>query len=512
MATKTSENGSEPARVVTLQSDDILPPRGNGTKKRYRPRGANKLTADRPNDTLEVTLPMNTLKGMVRVNGLWVTPEQASDLAASPDPFIIQYADANQETLEAYDPDLALADQILPTTYSKRVGLGLVFAKGVTYEQWEADMRLLLMAERIVPWLIADALAYGEDVFHEDFAQVFDSDRYADQTLMNWSYVARRIPARRRRAMLPFTVHQAVAALDVEDQEILLDRAQDEGLKREEVRNEVRKLKIERERDRVSRLPAPKSLATDLIHLDVAEVGKCPLSNETVDAIITSPPYGLDGSRKGDKYRVEDVAADWYDLMRAFLEDAMRLLRPQGRLIVNLPIDTTVGGYRPLSAEFTVLARRQGFQYATTIVWRDNQLGKSLARGSVDSPGGIRVVTPAEHILVFSKGDWVKPGKGRPIDLTHDEWVEWTNGDWEFPGETQPWEGFTAAFPMELPRRLLKLFTFQDDVICDPFGGSGTVPLACWRSGRACYAYDIDPVQVASMGRRINAAVLGAEQ
>ena len=411
----------------------------------------------------------------------------------------------------AYDPEIASADGILPVRYSRRVGLGLVFEPGLTYEQWESEVKRLMQAERIVLWLLGDALNYGEAVFPNQWSQALDASVYAYQTYVNLAYVARQIPNARRRPTLPFGVHAAVAGLEVAEQERLLKQAEEEGITVAEMRAEVRKTRIQMERDRVARLPDPGVLPTDRIILEVGIATATRLPDKSVDAIITSPPYGLDGSRQGDKYRVKDEAVAWEALMYDFLSEAGRVLRWNGRLIVNLPLDTTVGGYRPLAARFTTMAIDAGFEYATTIIWHDTQLGKSVARGSVDSASAPRVITPVETILVFSKGDWGRE-TDRPSDLLHEEWLEWTNGYWQFPGETDGWEGFTAAFPQELPRRLLKLFTFVDDVVCDPFLGSGTTALLCWRLGRTCYGFDIDPAQVASSKRRIKAAALGPEK
>ncbi len=401
------------------------------------------------------------------------------------------------------------ADAILPIAFSRREGLGLVFEQGVTFDQWAYDVQRLLAAERMIPWLIADALAYGEDVFSEDWSQVADGSIYAYQTLANMAYVARKIPNARRRPFVPFTVHAAVAGLDIEEQERLLTRAEQEGITREEMRIEVRRSRIESERRLAEMLPDPGALPMDRVTLFAADAMDTRMTAGCVDAIITSPPYGFDQEGKAPKYRVPDTEDGWQPLMDGFLVEAWRVLKEGGRLIVNLPLDTTRNGYRPLSAQFTAMALAKGFTYATTIVWHDTQLGKSVARGSVDSPSAIRVTAPVEHILVFSKGEWARPTDGLTTDLTHEEWVEWTNGYWQFPGETEGYEGFQAAFPTELPRRLIKLFTFREDIILDPFLGSGTTALVAWRLGRDVYGCDTDPVQVASSKRRILEAARG---
>jgi DNA modification methylase len=105
-------------------------------------------------------------------------------------------------------------------------------------------------------------------------------------------------------------------------------------------------------------------------------------------------------------------------------------------------------------------------------------------------------------ISVFSKRDWKREGDS---DLDGDKWVEWTNRLWTFAGESRPWEGHPAPFPEELPRRLIKLLSFADDVVCNPFCGSGTTAVVARRLGGKFYGYDLNPEHVASAKRRLEA-------
>jgi site-specific DNA-methyltransferase (adenine-specific) len=113
------------------------------------------------------------------------------------------------------------------------------------------------------------------------------------------------------------------------------------------------------------------------------------------------------------------------------------------------------------------------------------------------------VVAPVEMVAVFSKGPWRRDPTGRTWDLTRHEWIEWTNGLWRFAGESAPWEGFPAAFPVELPYRLIKLLSFHDDLVLDPFVGSATTAVVAARLGRRFVGFDIDSSQVDSAKRRL---------
>jgi site-specific DNA-methyltransferase (adenine-specific) len=116
------------------------------------------------------------------------------------------------------------------------------------------------------------------------------------------------------------------------------------------------------------------------------------------------------------------------------------------------------------------------------------------------------VVAPVEMVAIFSKGPWRRDPTGRTWDLARHEWIEWTNGLWRLPGESDPWEGFEGAFPLELPRRLIKLLSFHDDLVLDPFLGSGTTAVAAARLGRRFVGYDISPAQIDSAKRRLAVA------
>jgi len=240
-------------------------------------------------------------------------------------------------------------------------------------------------------------------------------------------------------------------------------------------------------------LPVPSS-----VRLDVADAAALPLDDETVDLIVTSPPYGL--SKAYAAYT--DPSEGWHFMMQTWLAEAYRVARPGGRLALNVPWDTTEGGYRPTWPQACQAAVSAGWTYRWAIVWNEGNVSKSVARGSIDSAAAPHVITPVEVVGVFHKSEWgIETDK--VSDLDHDEWLAWTNGLWTFRGETHPWEGHPAAFPLELPRRLVKLLSFPGDTVLDPFVGSGTTVLAAHQLGRVAWGFDHAPEYIESAKRRL---------
>ena len=223
------------------------------------------------------------------------------------------------------------------------------------------------------------------------------------------------------------------------------------------------------------------------ICVDIADARALPLDAELVDCVITSPPYGLD-----IPYELGDVPAPaWPEFTREWMAEAYRVARPGARMAVNGPLDTTRGGHRPTYMQVVDAAMLEGWQYGFTVVWNEGNVKRSVARGSYRNP---HIIAPVEMIAVFYKGDWARPMTAPP-DVDHGEWLEWTCGMWTFPGQRRAtaWGKYPAAYPEELPRRLVKLLTAPGDVILDPFSRSGTTAAVACRLGRRALAFDVSP-------------------
>lgn len=258
------------------------------------------------------------------------------------------------------------------------------------------------------------------------------------------------------------------------------------------------------ERDRRASEPKPVPDLTAVppsVRCEVGTAISLPLNDDSVHLIVTSPPYGV-GIEYEDSGDVQ--AALWPNFMHRWLTEAYRVTVEGGRLALNVPLDTTKGGYRATYAEAVQAAQDAGWTYRSTIVWEDGQMGKSNARGSVDSQAAPHIYAPVEMIALFCKERWGRTPPCPP-DLDHVFWLLWTNGLWRFGGETRAWEGHPAAYPLELPRRLVQLLSFPGDVVLDPFCGSGTTLVAAMELGRQAIGYDRSRAYVDSALRRIAA-------
>ena len=250
-------------------------------------------------------------------------------------------------------------------------------------------------------------------------------------------------------------------------------------------------------RARAAPPPSPAPLPAD-VRLEVGDATALPWPSESVDLQVTSPPYAL-----GKSYELGDVAPDeWPALMAAWLSEAYRVAKQGGRLAVNVPLDT--GDLRTPYADLLALARAAGWQYHGTILWIEGNISRKTAWGSWASPAAPRIITRAEGVGVFGKGEWSRQ-TDTPPDITGPEFQEWVTKVWDFPGESRPWEGHPAAFPAELPRRLIKLLSFPGDVVGDPFMGSGTTPAVALALGRVAWGVDLSPAYVESARRRLAA-------
>ena len=247
--------------------------------------------------------------------------------------------------------------------------------------------------------------------------------------------------------------------------------------------------------------PRPTAPLPAQVRLEVGDAAALPWSSESVDLQITSPPYALNKA-----YPQGDVAAaDWPALMQKWLVESYRVAKHSGRLAVNVPVDT--GDGRTPYADIIHYARAAGWQYRASITWMEGNVSGGPQWGSYASPAAPKIRNVCEMIAVFGKGEWGRTAPTAP-DITGDEFKEWVTGVWTFRGEGRAWEGHPAAFPEELPRRLIKLLSYPGDVVGDPFMGSGTTVAVALALGRVAWGVDLSPAYVDSARRRL-AALLG---
>lgn len=214
------------------------------------------------------------------------------------------------------------------------------------------------------------------------------------------------------------------------------------------------------------------------------------LAPESVDLIVTSPPYNV-----GIDYNNHDDTDDYSEYLKFsynWLLKAFELSKADGRLCMNIPLDKNKGGQQSVCADLTQIAKDIGWRYHSTIIWNEGNISRRTAWGSWLSASAPYVIAPVEVIVVLYKHHWKKDkNTKRKSDITKQEFMDWTNGMWTFNGESKKRVGHPAPFPRELPKRCIKLFSFVDDVVLDPFLGSGTTLLEAASNNRIGIGFDI---------------------
>ncbi len=213
------------------------------------------------------------------------------------------------------------------------------------------------------------------------------------------------------------------------------------------------------------------------------------IEKDSIDLIVTSPPYNLDIAY--DSYKDGDSYGDYLLFSRNWLKEAYRVLKNDGRLCLNIPLDKNKGGQQSVAADLTRIAKIAGFKYHSTIIWNEGNISRRTAWGSYLSASAPYVIAPVETIVVLYKKNWKKENRGIS-DTTKNEFISWTNGLWTFNGESKKRVGHPAPFPLELPKRCIKMFSYVGDVVLDPFLGSGTTLIASYNLNRKGIGMEID--------------------
>ncbi len=226
-----------------------------------------------------------------------------------------------------------------------------------------------------------------------------------------------------------------------------------------------------------------------------------PIPDGSVGLAFTSPPYNV-----GKDYD-EDMSLDGYlELIRRVGTEVYRVLKPGGRFIVNV---ANLGRkpYIPLHAHFYQIHSEIGFLPMGEIIWQKGRgANGSCAWGSWRSARAPRLRDLHEYLLVFAKGSFTRPDKGTS-DLSSDEFTEATLSVWEILPVSAKKVGHPAPFPVELASRVIKLYSYVDDVVLDPFIGSGTTAIAAKKHGRHYVGFEISPEYCKLAEERIANAV-----
>lgn len=222
------------------------------------------------------------------------------------------------------------------------------------------------------------------------------------------------------------------------------------------------------------------------------------LPDNSVHLMVTSPPYNV-----GKEYDENLTLSEYRAFLKRVWSEVKRVLVPGGRACINV---ANLGRkpYIPLHAFIVEDMLDLGFLMRGEIIWNKASSGSpSTAWGSWLSAKNPTLRDIHEYILVFSKSMFTRESLGRKSTISKEEFLEFTKSVWTFAAEPATKVGHPAPFPLELPYRLIQLYTFEGEVVLDPFMGSGQTGIAAVESRRHYVGYDISEEYVGLAERRI---------
>jgi len=212
------------------------------------------------------------------------------------------------------------------------------------------------------------------------------------------------------------------------------------------------------------------------------------LPDNSVHLMVTSPPYNV-----GKEYDENLSLKEYRELLKRVFKETYRVLVPGGRACINV---ANLGRkpYIPLHSYIIEDMQSIGFLMRGEILWdKGSSASPSTAWGTYLKANNPVLRDIHEYILVFCKDTFTRlnPQK-RKSTISKEEFLEFTKSVWKFAAERASKVGHPAPFPVELPYRLIQLYTFEDEIVLDPFVGSGTTCIAALKTKRKYVAYDID--------------------
>lgn len=216
------------------------------------------------------------------------------------------------------------------------------------------------------------------------------------------------------------------------------------------------------------------------------------IPDNSLHLMITSPPYNV--TKEYDK----DLSLrEYLQLLKNVFSETYRVLVYGGRACINV---ANLGRkpYIPLSDHISHIMIEIGYLMRGEIIWHKGVgAGISMAWGSWQSAANPILRDTHEYIMVFSKGSFSrKKPEDKENTITKEQFMEWTKSVWTMNSESAKKVGHPAPFPIELPYRLIQLYSYKGDIVLDPFMGSGSTAIAALKSERKYVGYDIDPEYV----------------
>jgi site-specific DNA-methyltransferase (adenine-specific) len=247
----------------------------------------------------------------------------------------------------------------------------------------------------------------------------------------------------------------------------------------------------------------PKEFLNKIILSSCENMSEIP--NNSLHLMITSPPYNV-----SKEYDDDLSLKEYLNLLKNVFSETFRVLVNGGRACINI---ANLGRkpYIPLSDYISQMMIDIGYNMRGEVIWnKATSASPSTAWGSWQSAVNPILRDIHEYILIFSKGTYKRERKKDELSekentITKEEFMEWTKSIWTMKAERARKIGHPAPFPEELPRRLIKLYSFTSDVILDPFMGSGTTAVVAVKEKRNFIGYEINENYIKLANERINA-------
>ena len=233
-----------------------------------------------------------------------------------------------------------------------------------------------------------------------------------------------------------------------------------------------------------------------------SEVWLKQLPDNCVDLIFTSPPYNF-----GLDYGEHIDGVDWnkyFDKLFKIFNECIRITKYGGRIVIN--VQPLYSDFIPIHHIISNFFMKNKMIWRNEILWeKNNYNAKYTAWGSWKSPSNPYLKYTWEFVEVFSKGDLKHPGDPSNIDITDREFKDWVNAKWSIaPERSMKQFGHPAMFPEKLAERVIKLFSFQNDLVLDPFNGVGTTTKVAKKFNRHFIGLDISEDYVKIARKRLN--------
>jgi DNA modification methylase len=240
----------------------------------------------------------------------------------------------------------------------------------------------------------------------------------------------------------------------------------------------------------------PPEILDNVLCQDSRDMKNIP--DSSIHLLVTSPPYNV-----GKEYDENLNQTSYFSFLKSVFNEAFRVLTPGGRACVNV---ANVGRkpYIPYHKFVIDTMLDSGFMMRGEIIWDKGPVaGTSTAWGSWKSASNPTLRDVHEYILVFSKDKFSRWGGGRKSTISAKDFLNYTKSVWRFRPESASKVGHPAPFPLELPLRCINLYTFENDVVLDPFCGVGTTCIAAKKLKRHFIGLDINSDYVEKAKKRL---------